>query len=134
MRYSLIFHAPEPGADGPAPSAEDIQEMMRLMDDFGQALTTAGVLVAWEMLAPHTETKTVTRRTGEVVTEDGPFAAAKEALAGVVVIDARHRGGTGLGREVPRTDYGTIEVRLPAPVCRRGLDPAGQVLLTASPR
>ena len=87
MRYSLIFHAPEPGADGPAPTTEDVQEMMRLMDDFGQALTSAGVFVAWEMLAPHTETKTVTRRTGEVVIEDGPFAAAKEALAGVVVID-----------------------------------------------
>ena len=97
MRYSLIFHAPEPGADGPAPTAEDIQEMMRLMDDFGQALTSAGVFVAWEMLAPHTETKTVTRRTGEVVIEDGPFAAAKEALAEA--------------EKFPGTNYSTIEVR-----------------------
>jgi hypothetical protein len=31
MRCSLIFHAPEPGADGPA-------------------LTSAGVFIAWEML------------------------------------------------------------------------------------
>ena len=51
MRYSLIFHAPEPGVDGPAPTEEDFQEMMRLIDDFGQALTSAGVFVAWEMLS-----------------------------------------------------------------------------------
>ena len=112
MRYSLIFHAPEPGADGPAPSAEDIQEMMRLMDDFGQALTSAGVFVAWEMLAPHTETKTVTRRTGEVVIEDGPFAAAKEALAVVVVIDVPDtEAALAWAEKFPGTDYGTIEVR-----------------------
>ncbi|WP_172173064.1 YciI family protein [Brevibacterium sp. CT2-23B] len=112
MRYSLIFHAPEPGADGPAPTEEDFQEMMRLMDDFGQALTSAGVVVAWEMLAPHSETKTVTRRTGEVVIEDGPFAAAKEALAGVVVIDVPDiEAALAWAEKFPGTSYGTIEVR-----------------------
>lgn len=107
MRYSLIFHAPEPGADGPAPSDEDIQEMMRLMDDFGQALTSAGVFVAWEMLAPQSATTTVTRRTGEVVIEDGPFAAA-----GVVVIDvADTEAALAWAEKFPGTSYGTIEVR-----------------------
>lgn len=77
MRYALVFHAPELTPDGPQPSEEGIQEMMRLMDDYAAALNSAGVFVAWEMLAPHSETKTVTRRTGEVVIEDGPFAAAK---------------------------------------------------------
>lgn len=112
MRYSLIFHAPEPGADGPAPSQEDIQEMMRLMDDFGQALTSAGVLIAWEMLTPAETATTVTRRSGEVVIEDGPFAAAKEALAGIVVIDVPDKDAAlAWAEKFPGTSYGTIEVR-----------------------
>ncbi|WP_181274199.1 YciI family protein [Brevibacterium oceani] len=112
MRYSLIFHAPEPGADGPAPTEENIQEMMRLMDDFGQTLTSAGVLIAWEMLTPAETATTVTRKTGEVVIEDGPFAAAKEALAGVVVIDvADKEAALAWAEKFPGTSYGTIEVR-----------------------
>lgn len=112
MRYSLIFHAPEPGAEGPAPSQADIEEMMRLMDDFGQALTSAGVFVAWEMLAPQSATTTVTRRGGSVVIEDGPFAATKEALAGVVVIDVADKDAAlAWAEKFPGTSYGTIEVR-----------------------
>lgn len=112
MRYSLVFHAPEPGADGPGPSQEDIQEMMRLMNDYAEALTSAGVFVAWEMLAPQSSTITVTRRSGSVVIEDGPFAASKEALAGVVVIDVADRDAALTWAEkFPGTSYGTIEVR-----------------------
>lgn len=112
MRCSLLFHAPEPGADGPAPTDEEIQEMMRLMDDFGQALTSAGVFVAWEMLTPSQTATTVTRKTGQVVIEDGPFAAAKEALAGVVVIDVPDtEAAIAWAEKFPGTSYGTIEVR-----------------------
>lgn len=112
MRYSLVFHAPEPGADGPAPSQEDMQEMMRLMNDYAEALTSAGVFVAWEMLAPPSSTITVTRRSGAVVIEDGPFAATKEALAGIVVIDVADRDAAlAWGEKFPGTSYGTIEVR-----------------------
>lgn len=112
MRYSLIFHAPEPGADGPAPSAEAIDEMMQLMDDFAQALTSAGDFVAWEMLAPQADTTTVTRRGGSVVIEDGPFASAKEALAGVIVIDVADKDAAlAWAEKFPGTSYGTIEVR-----------------------
>ncbi|MGO2861881.1 MAG: YciI family protein [Brevibacterium sp.] len=112
MRYSLIFHAPEPGAEGPAPSQDDIEEMMRLMDDYGQALASAGVFIAWEMLAPQSSTTTVTRRGGSVVIEDGPFAATKEALAGVVVIDVSDRDAAlAWAERFPGTSYGTIEVR-----------------------
>ncbi|MGC2939024.1 MULTISPECIES: YciI family protein [unclassified Brevibacterium] len=112
MRCSLLFHAPEPGADGPTPTDEEIQEMMRLMDDFGQALTSAGVFVAWEMLTPSQTATTVTRKTGQVVIEDGPFAAAKEALAGVVVIDVPDtEAAIAWAEKFPGTSYGTIEVR-----------------------
>ncbi|WP_339391112.1 YciI family protein [Brevibacterium metallidurans] len=70
MRCSLVFHAPEPGAGAPQPSAEDMEEMQRLMTDYADALEAAGVFVAAEMLAPQSATVTVTRRTGTVVIED----------------------------------------------------------------
>lgn len=112
MRYSLVFHAPEPGADGPAPTEEDMAEMMRLMDDYAEALTSAGVFIAWEMLAPQAATTTVTRRGGSVVIEDGPFAAAKEALAGVIVIDVADRDAAlAWAEKFPGASYGTVEVR-----------------------
>ncbi|MGO2860805.1 MAG: YciI family protein [Brevibacterium sp.] len=115
MRYSLVFHSPEPGADGAAPSEEDIEETMRLMNDYGEALTSAGVFVAWEMLAPQSATTTVTRRTGSVVIEDGPFAATKEALAGVVVIDvADKEAALAWAEKFPGTAYGSVEVRAAA--------------------
>lgn len=54
----------------------------------------------------------MTRRTGEVVIEDGPFAAAKEALAGVVVIDVPDtEAALAWAEKFPGTNYGTIEVR-----------------------
>lgn len=121
MRYALVFHAPEITPDGPQPSSEAIEEMMRMMDDYAAALNSAGVFVAWEMLEPQTETVTVTRRTGPVVIEDGPFAAAKEALAGVVVIDVADRDAAlSWAEKFPGTAYGTIEVRRSATSCIAG--------------
>lgn len=112
MRYSLVFHAPEPGAGAPQPSAEDMEEMRRLMTDYADALEAAGVFVAAEMLAPQSATVTVTRRTGTVVIEDGPFAATKEALAGVFVIDVEDRDAAlAWAEKFPGTAYGVIEVR-----------------------
>ena len=82
MRYSLVFHAPEPQAGGPHPSPEVMEEMQKLMADYADALYSAGIFIAAEMLEPQSATTTVTRRGGSVVIEDGPFAASKEALAG----------------------------------------------------
>lgn len=115
MRYSLVFHAPEPQADGPQPSAEAMEEMQNLMTDYADALHAAGVLVAAEMLAPHRESTTVTRRSGPVVIEDGPFAAAKEQLAGVFIIDVGSSGAAlAWAEKFPGTSYGVLEVRAAA--------------------
>lgn len=121
MRYSLVFHAPELTDDGHQPTDEAIEEMMRLMDDYATALTSAGVLIAWEMLEPQSSTTTVTRRNGSVVIEDGPFAAAKEALAGVVVIDVADKNAAlSWAEKFPGTSYGVIEVRPAATSCVAG--------------
>ncbi|MGO1768490.1 MAG: YciI family protein [Microbacterium sp.] len=115
MRYALVFHAPEPGADGPQPKPEVFAEMQRLMTDYADALHAAGVMVAAEMLVPSASTTTVTRRTGETVIENGPFAATREALAGVFVIDVENEeAAMAWAERFPGTSYGTVEVRAAA--------------------
>lgn len=112
MRYALVFHAPEPGPEGPPVSAEDIAEMQQLMTDYADALQEAGVMVAAEMLHPSSATRTVTRRTGPTQIADGPFAATKEALAGVFVIDVESaEAAMAWGERFPGTSYGVVEVR-----------------------
>lgn len=115
MRYSLIFHAPDPREGGPQPSPEAMAEMQKLMSDYADALYSAGVFIAAEMLEPTEQTTTVTRRTGSVLIEDGPFAASKESLAGVFIIDVENRDAAlAWAEKFPGTNYGTIEVRAAA--------------------
>ncbi|AZT95609.1 YciI family protein [Brevibacterium aurantiacum] len=115
MRYSLVFHAPVPQEGGPQPSAEVMAEMQKLMSDYADALYSAGVFIAAEMLEPQQATTTVTRRGGPVVIEDGPFAATKEALAGVFVIDVESRDAAlAWAEKFPGASYGVIEVRAAA--------------------
>lgn len=115
MRCSLVFHAPEPQEGGPQPSPEVIEEMQKLMSDYADALYSAGVFVAAEMLEPQEKTTTITRRGGSVVIEDGPFAATKEALAGVFVIDVESRDAAlAWAEKFPGTSYGVVEVRAAA--------------------
>ena len=89
--------------------------MQRLMTDYADALHAAGVMVAAEMLVPSASTTTVTRRTGETVIENGPFAATREALAGVFVIDVENEeAAMAWAERFPGTSYGTVEVRAAA--------------------
>lgn len=112
MRYTLVFHSPELGADGSHPSAEEIAEMQQLMTDYADALHEAGVMVAAEMLHPASATRTVTRRTGTTQIEDGPFAVTKEALAGVIVVDVESaEAAMAWAERFPGASYGVVEVR-----------------------
>lgn len=109
MRYSLVFHAPEPQDGGPQPSPEVMEEMQKLMAEYADALYSAGVFIAAEMLEPQQATTTVTRGGGSVVIEDGPFAATKEALAGVFVIDVESRDAARPGqRSFPARITGSL--------------------------
>lgn len=112
MRYALVFHAPEPGGSGPQPTDEQIAEMQQLMRDYVSALNAAGVLIAAEMLHSSAATTTVSRRSGSTVIEDGPFAEAKEALAGVFVLDvAGPDAALAWAEKFPGASYGVVEVR-----------------------
>ncbi|GAA3927762.1 YciI family protein [Microbacterium soli] len=110
MRYALLLHNEEP-APGEIP-ADEMGEMQRLFDEYTKALEQAGVLVGAEVLRSSDATTTVTRRTGTTQIQDGPFAATKEALAGVFFIDVPNAdAAVAWAERCPGASYGSIEVR-----------------------
>ncbi len=110
MRYTLLMHYREP-AEGEIPE-DDLAEAMRSFDAYGKALEKAGVLRSADVLHPTTATTTVTRRSGSLQVQDGPFAETREALAGVFVIDVPDLDAAiGWAEKCPGAAWGTLEVR-----------------------
>jgi hypothetical protein len=90
MKYMLMMHAPSGEGDwqvsswSPADLKAHIGFMQRLYED----LTAAGELVAAEGLAGPGEARVVrVAKDGAPAVTDGPFAEAKEFLAGFWIVD-----------------------------------------------
>jgi hypothetical protein len=83
-------------------------------------LEASGELVVSEALADLSTTKRVrVDESGRTLTTDGPFAEAKEHLAGFYLLDvASEERAVEIAAKVPEATLGLVEVR---PV--RGLDP-----------
>ena len=75
-------------------------------------LAASGELVVAEALADAALTKRVTVSGGQVLTTDGPFAEAKELLAGFYLLecDSLERAVAIAGR-IPEAGMGLVEVR-----------------------
>jgi hypothetical protein len=90
MKYMLLIVANREewssGLTGWSP--EDIQAMVRYMDDLNRELVASGELVEANGLAGPAQAKTVRAQPddGPVVT-DGPYPESKEVLAGYWVVD-----------------------------------------------
>lgn len=111
MRYALLPHSGEPTAENPV-DPELIEQVKQAMGRYARALTDAGVLVAAEVLQPQTASTTVSRRSGTLQVQDGPFAETKEALAGVFVLEVPDLDAAlGWAEKHPTAGYGVIEVR-----------------------
>lgn len=91
MKFMLMMHAPKAGwTDAGIGSwpMEDIKAHIGFMKRFHQELTTAGVLVGAEGLAGPEEARIVRAQgNGSPAVTDGPFAEAKEFLAGYWIVD-----------------------------------------------
>jgi hypothetical protein len=68
-------------------SQEWVGQMMEFMGTFNAAREQAGELVEARGLADPTSARTVSLVDGQVVVTDGPFAEAKESLAGYWVFE-----------------------------------------------
>jgi hypothetical protein len=98
-----------------AQRAAGIQAHMQLVED----LTESTELVLPVALAEPSEGARVSQRAGAVST-DGPFAEAKEHLAGFYLVDCDSLSrAVAIGGRIPEAAFGLVEVR---PLLARGGD------------
>ena len=75
-------------------------------------LEASGELVASQALADHSTTKRVRVDEGRTLTTDGPFAEAKEHLAGIYLLDvAGEERAIEIAAKIPEAAFGLVEVR-----------------------
>jgi hypothetical protein len=96
MRFMLMMHAPRGTGDYQIGSwsPDDLKAHIAFMHSFNKELRDAGELVGAEGLAAPGEAKIVRAgKNGVPAVTDGPFAEAKEFLAGywIVEVDERER-------------------------------------------
>lgn len=110
MRYTLLLHYPEMTAE--ELGEEALKEGMAAFDAYAKALEDAGVLISAEVLAPSSATTTVSRKTGELRVQDGPFADTKEQLGGTIVVEVPDLDAAiAWAERAPSAHYGDIEIR-----------------------
>ena len=89
-----------------------LRGIVEFMHEFNAELEAAGELVTAEGLTAPSEAKTVRPQGDDVITTDGPFAEAKEYLAGFWIIDvASVERATELAAKVVRFVHAPIEIR-----------------------
>ena len=110
MRYTLLLHYPEMTPEDAGP--ETWAEGMRAFDEYAKALDAAGILLSAEVLQPSNASTTVSRRDGELLVQDGPFADTREQLGGTFVIDVTDLDvALDWAGRAPSVEWGTVEVR-----------------------
>jgi hypothetical protein len=87
MRFMIIRKADAETEAGVLPTEEQLETMIR----YNEELMKAGVLLAGEGLHPSSNAARITFSGGEPTIVDGPFAEAKELIAGFTMIQVRSR-------------------------------------------
>ena len=107
-QYQLSIYQP----DGPAPSAEFLERIMRDLDTLNHEMKAAGAWVFAAGLHP-ADTATVLRPNGdEVLITDGPFTEGKEHLGGFTIIDVEDLDAAlDWGRRLAKAVTLPVEVR-----------------------
>jgi hypothetical protein len=77
-----------------------------------EELAASGELIVTEALADPSLTTRVSVRDGQVVTSDGPFAEAKELLAGFYLLECESLDrAVEIAARIPEAELGLVEVR-----------------------
>jgi hypothetical protein len=107
MRFMMLVKANEQSEAGAMPSEAELAAMGR----YNEELVKAGVLLAGEGLRPSSSGARVKFSGGKPTVTDGPFAEAKELVAGFWMIDVKSRDeAIEWARRVPFED-GELELR-----------------------
>jgi hypothetical protein len=106
---ALIFN--NPGAFESL-SEEERNRLMAEADTFINEFTESGEFLGGHALADPTQSKTVRLRGGSPAVTDGPFAEAKEQLAGYYVLDCENiERATEIAARDPAARLWAVEVR-----------------------
>ena len=110
MKYMLlIYNNP---ATYQAWSEDERSALFAEVDAIMKELTESGELVGGEALADASNARTVRVRDGAPVVTDGPFAEAKEQLAGYLTIDCESiERAVAIAARWPDARYFAMEVR-----------------------
>src|SRR4051812_37741621 len=87
MRYMMLFKPDKDPEPGVPPCKQNLPEMAKLMGE----LRKSGVLLATEGLLPSDSGARVRLTGGKLTIRDGPFAEAKELVAGFAIVNVRSR-------------------------------------------
>lgn len=96
MRFMLMMNAPRGGGDGDYAvsnwSPDDLKAHIGFMKHFAQDLKSEGALISAEGLAAPGQARIVRAGSGGLPeVTDGPFAEAKEFLAGYWIVDVESK-------------------------------------------
>ena len=113
MKYLiLIYGNPESRAIWESFSDDERAEGFAYYGRLTEDLAASGELIVTEALADPSETKRVAVREGATVTTDGPFAEAKELLAGFYLLECESMDrAVQIAGRVPEAEFGLVEVR-----------------------
>ena len=118
MQYMLLIHSAERDPTTMPPA--EMQSLLGAYRAYTEAMKEAGVWVSGEPLKSAASGTTVRVRDGKTQVLDGPYAEAKEQLAGYYLIDTPDLDGAlAWAARCPGAGYGTMEVR-PLMVYPRG--------------
>ncbi|HEY8582743.1 MAG TPA: YciI family protein [Capillimicrobium sp.] len=101
--------------DGPPPPPEQLEPVMRALEQVNADARETGAWVFAAGLTPASSATVVRVEAGEVLLTDGPYAEAKEHIGGFTVVEAadldaalgwaeRYAGAIGLPIEVRRSE------------------------------
>jgi hypothetical protein len=108
MEYILVLYEdPELIA-----TEQQHKEAVQRVGEYAMSLVSDGTLKGGAPLRPAGEAKRVRARNGEQRILDGPFAEAKEVIAGYFVIEAQSLdAATAIAARCPNAEFGSVEVR-----------------------
>jgi hypothetical protein len=108
----LIYSNPASREIWEAFSADERSEGLAYYASLVEDLEASGELIVTEALADPSLTKRVWVREGRTITSDGPFAEAKELLAGFFLVECESpERALEIAARVPEAELGLVEVR-----------------------
>jgi hypothetical protein len=108
MRFMMLVRADQDTEAGVLPGKELVEAMGR----YNEELVKAGVLLAADGLQPSSAGARVSFGGGRVTVKDGPFAEAKELIAGYWMIQVGSKEeAVEWARRIPFTEGGEVELR-----------------------